>query len=105
MNAKKLYKQLKKFGANLSVDILRKVGLAHSNYRLCTPQNEKDFNYKRVKAINHFDKHSKKSDYGKSYLTRDDESDRMKRVRKRGTKALRRKLKKEAQQIIDDARE
>lgn len=92
-SSKKLYKvkKLRKY----SIDEKRKGAIAHSNGCLYLGSvNEKTFNFEKIKDRNDYNKNTKKSDYNGAYLTRHDETDRMKKERFIGKKKLRNHLKR-----------
>lgn len=101
MNSKKAYKGVDKYGY-ASMDEWRKKAIAWSHKYLYGLQNDKNFSYERLKVINDFDKHSGKSDYHTVCLTRENETDRMKKTRRIGSKKLRRYLKNESKRIIEE---
>lgn len=80
----------------------RKQAIAWSNHYLLLPCNEKKFNFKRLKSINGFDKHDKKSSYHTVYIKRHGETDRMKKDRYFGSKLVRNYIKKETKRIINE---
>lgn len=104
MNTTKLYNVLKHQGiAPVSTKEERKIAICQSYNQLYIPNiNEKRFNFERIKSKNKEFNLKKKTDYNFE-LTRDSESDRMKRMRRNGTKKLRRYLKKETNNIINDS--
>lgn len=80
---------------------LRKEAIAWSNNYLLLPNNEKLFNFERIKEVNRFNSDIKKDDYNGLHLKRHGESDRMKKERHYGKKVLRRYLKREALDLIE----
>ena len=101
MNSRKAYKEVDKYGY-ASMDEWRKKAIAFSHKYLYSLKNDKIFSYERLKAINNFDKHSGKSDYHTVCLTRENETDRMKKIRRIGSKKLRRHLKNESKRLINE---
>lgn len=97
-SGRKLYKESDAF----SMHDARRSAIAHSNGYILLPQNEKIFDVERIRIKNDYGKKSKKSDYHTIYLTRHDESDRMKKDRFYGKKKLRNFLKKESKKEIEN---
>lgn len=85
-----------------NISLERKASIAHSNGYLCLPTNEKLFNFTKIKLVNKYKKHAKKSSYHTIFLKRNDETDRMKKERHIGNKIVRSFLKKETKKIISD---
>ena len=80
----------------------RKQAIAWSNHYLFLPCNEKKFNFARIRTINGYDKHDKKTSYHTVYIKRHGETDRMKKDRHFGSKLVRNYIKKETKRIIDE---
>ena len=80
----------------------RKQAIAWSNHYLFLPCNEKKFNFARIRTINGYDKHDKKTSYHTVYIKRHGETDRMKKDRHFGNKLVRNYIKKETKRIINE---
>lgn len=91
-----------RYNSEYNISERRKEAIAWSNHYLFLPCNEKRFNFKRLKAINRFDKHDKKSSYHTVYIKRHGETDRMKKDRYFGSKLVRSFIKNETRRIIDE---
>lgn len=79
--------------------------MASSNHYLCVPNaSEKLFNFDKIRKKNGYSKRAKKSDYSTIYLTRHNETDRMKKERYFGRKKVRNKLKQELFKEMKEAK-
>lgn len=99
-NIRKLYKEAlhKKYTYNILET--RNNAIAWSNNYLLLPNNEKLFNFERIKTVNSLKHKTKKTDYG-IHIKRHGETDRMKKERQLGKKTLRKFLKNETINLIN----